>query len=210
MTNSRTGIMKRLFFRELIVVLSAFSAMVGVFAGPQPNIVHIMVDDLGWQDIASHKIDGKPVYETPNLDQLTQAGRRFTQAYSPAPTCAPSRVAFLRGQYPANTGVYHVMGGRIPRPLSKTVPKLSPYYIYGLPNEEPTIADVLKKAGYYTGHVAKWHAGGKSAGYPFPLDQGFDFGFSEKNGSHISFTTTPTCGTRQTGRRICFSEHGLR
>lgn len=151
---------------------------------PQPNIVHIMVDDLGWQDIASHKLDGKPVYETPHLDRLTQTGRRFTQAYSPAPTCAPSRVAFLRGQYPANTGVYHVMGGRVPRPLSKTVPKLSPYYIYGLPNEEPTIADVLKKAGYYTGHVAKWHAGGKSAGYPFPLDQGFDFGFSEKNGTH--------------------------
>ena len=45
---------------------------------PKPNIVHIMVDDLGWQDIASHKIDGKPIYETPHLDRFTKEGRRFT------------------------------------------------------------------------------------------------------------------------------------
>ncbi len=151
-------------------------------AAHKPNIVHIMVDDLGWQDIASHKIDGNAIYETPHLDRLTREGRRFTDAHSPAPTCAPSRVSFLRGQYPVNTGVYHVMGGRIPRPLSKSVPLLSPYYIYGLPADEPTIASVLKKAGYVTGHVGKWHAGGKSAGYPFPPDVGFDFGHTEVMG----------------------------
>jgi len=151
-------------------------------AFPRPNIVHIMVDDLGWQDIASHKIGGDAIYETPHLDRLTREGRRFTDAHSPAPTCAPSRVSFLRGQYPVNTGVYHVMGGRIPRPISKAVPHLAPYYIYGLPVEEPTIAEILKDAGYVTGHVGKWHAGGKSAGYPFPPDQGFDFGHTEVMG----------------------------
>ena len=57
-------------------------------AAPKPNIVHIMVDDLGWQDIASHKIGGDTVYETPNLDHLTRMGRRFTEAYSPSPVCA--------------------------------------------------------------------------------------------------------------------------
>ena len=149
---------------------------------PKPNIVHIMVDDLGWQDIASHKLDGKPVYETPHLDRLTRDGRRFTNAYSPAPSCAPSRVAFLRGQHPVNTGVYHVSGGRIPRPWHPSSPAVCPYYRYGLPVEEPMIPEALKKAGYITGHVGKWHAGGKSAGYPFPLDQGFDFGFTEKDG----------------------------
>ena len=151
-------------------------------AAPKPNIVHIMVDDLGWQDIASHKMDGKPVYETPHLDRLTRMGRRFTNAYSPAPSCAPSRVAFLRGQHPVNTGVYHVSGGRVPRPWHASSRRICPYYRYGLPVEEPMIPEVLKKAGYITGHVGKWHAGGKSAGYPFPLDQGFDFGFTEKNG----------------------------
>jgi arylsulfatase A-like enzyme len=146
---------------------------------PKPNIVHIFVDDIGWQDIASHKIDGNAIYETPNLDRLTQLGRRFTQAYSPAPTCAPSRAAFLRGQYPANTGVYHVMGGRLPRPISNNAQYLSPFYNYGLSKDVPTVAKVLKKAGYTTGHVGKWHLGGKSEGYPFPPDLGFDFGFTE-------------------------------
>lgn len=153
-------------------------------AAPQPNIVHIFIDDLGWQDVASHRIDGKPVYETPHMDRMTREGRRFTQAYSPAPSCAPSRVAFLRGQHPARTGVYHVSGGRIPRAWSVNSERIGPYYIYGLPDSEPTIANVLGNAGYVSGHVGKWHAGGKSAGYPFPLDQGFDFGFTERDGRH--------------------------
>ena len=165
------------------IAVGLFAAPLCAVDAPKPNIVHIMVDDLGWQDIASHKIDGNPVYETPHLDRLTREGRRFTQAYSPSASCAPSRVAFLRGQNPANTGVYHVSGGQIPRPWTDGSNRICPYYVYGLPVEEPMIPESLKKAGYISGHVGKWHAGGKSAGYPFPLDQGFDFGFSERNGN---------------------------
>lgn len=170
--------------RCAVTILLALVLAAALHAAPRPNIVHIMVDDLGWQDIASHRIDGKPVYETPQLDRLTREGRRFTQAYSPAPTCAPSRVAFLRGQHPVHTGVYHVQGGRLPRPWRDDTSHIPPYYPYGLPDSEPTIADVLGEAGYMTGHVGKWHAGGKHAGYPFPLDQGFAFGFTEKDGRH--------------------------
>jgi len=178
-------IMKNILYTisaALVVGLSAVPLLAR--PSPQPNIVHIMVDDLGWQDIASHKIDGKPVYETPHLDRLTREGRRFTHAYSPAPSCAPSRVAFLRGQHPVNTGVYHVSGGRIPRAWNPQSQRVCPYYAYGLPVEEPMIPETLKRAGYYSGHVGKWHAGGKSAGYPFPLDQGFDFGFTENKHGH--------------------------
>ena len=82
----------------------------------------------------------------------------------------------------ANTGVYHVMGGRIPRPHHNGLPYIPPFYPYGLSLDAPTIPKVLRKAGYVSGHVGKWHLGGKSAGYPFPPDQGFDFGFSERNG----------------------------
>jgi len=172
-------------------------------AAPQPNIVHIFIDDLGWQDIASHRIDGKPVYETPHMDRMTREGRRFTQAYSPAPSCAPSRVAFLRGQHPVNTGVYHVSGGRIPRAWSVNSERIGPYYIYGLPDSEPTIADILGRAGYVSGHVGKWHAGGKSAGYPFPLDQGFDFGFTERDGRH-KYYNDPELWRKDDGRRNNF------
>ena len=169
--------------RPFLTAIAVFAiTCLTLHAAPKPNIVHIMIDDLGWQDIASHKVDGKPVYETPHLDRLTRQGRRFTQGYSPAPTCAPSRAAFLRGQFPANTGVYHVMGGRIPRPHHNGLPYIPPFYPYGLSLDAPTIPKVLRKAGYVSGHVGKWHLGGKSAGYPFPPDQGFDFGFSERNG----------------------------
>ena len=173
------------YFKTSILSAIGLSACLSAALGvAQPNIVHIFVDDLGWQDIASHKLDGAPVYETPHMDQLTLDGRRFTQAYSPAPSCAPSRVAYLRGQHVVNTGVYHVSGGRIPRPWHPDSQRIAPYYLYGLPVEEPMIPEVLSAAGYVSGHVGKWHAGGKSAGYPFPLDQGFDFGFSEKEGRH--------------------------
>ena len=157
---------------------------------PKPNIVHILVDDLGWQDIASHKLEGEPVYETPHLDRMTRKGLRFTQAYSPAPSCAPSRVAFLRGQNAVNTRVYHVSGGVVPRPWQQNSSRICPYYPYGLSKDEPMIPEALKKAGYFSGHVAKWHAGGKSAGYPFPLDQGFDFGFTEMGGRHKYYNDT--------------------
>ena len=158
-----------------------------LFASPKPNIVHIMVDDLGWQDIASHKVDGNTVYETPHLDKLTLTGRRFTEAYAPSPVCAPSRVSFLRGQYPVNTGVYSVTGGQLPRPHQSKIALIPPYYLYGLPVEEPMIPETLKQAGYFSGHVGKWHAGGKYRGFPFPTDQGFDFGFLEKNGGPLFY-----------------------
>ncbi len=167
--------------RPLLCLAALLGVVATATAAPKPNIVHIFVDDLGWQDIASHKIDGKPVYETPNLDRLTKMSRRFTQAYSPAPSCAPSRVAFLRGQHPVHTGVYHVQGGILPAPYRKENAVMEPIYPYGLPDEEPTLPDTLKKAGYFSGHIGKWHSGGKSEGYPFPVDQGFDFGFLERD-----------------------------
>ena len=68
-----------------LLIISVFLFASAAFAAPKPNIVHIMVDDLGWQDIAAHKIGGNAVYETPNLDRLTKMGRRFTEAYSPSP-----------------------------------------------------------------------------------------------------------------------------
>lgn len=147
----------------------------------QPNIVHIFTDDLGWLDIACYyrAVHGEEsVYETPHMDRLAKNGKRFMQAYSPAPTCAPSRAAYMAGQYTTHTGVLHVMGGRLPRVYHPSHAYIDPFYSGRLPLETPIIADVLKEAGYTTAHIQKWHFGGRSKGFPGPLDYGFDFSWS--------------------------------
>ena len=144
---------------------------------PKPNIVHILTDDLGWQDPVCFDVDGKTPFETPHLDRLAKNGRKFMQAYSPSPTCSPSRAAYISGQYPAHTGIYHVMGGKLPRAYSPRFSHINPFYRYRLPLSEMTIPKELKKAGYSTGHVGKWHLGGRSNGYPFPTNYGFDMGY---------------------------------
>ena len=150
----------------------------------QPNIVHIMVDDLGWQDVACYYRDyhtDEPFYETPHLDRMASRGVRFMQAYSPAMTCAPSRAAFMTGQYTPHNGVYHVnMGGQIPRARRDTAEMLDPYYVGRIMPGKPVIAEELKRAGYTTAHVGKWHLSGR-ADYPMPIDVGFDFSYDQRH-----------------------------
>jgi len=145
---------------------------------PQPNIVHILTDDLGWQDVACYyrAVHGKEaVYKTPHMDRIAQNGMRFMQAYSPSATCAPSRAAYMAGQYAPHTGVLHVMGSLPPRAFAPHFPYIDGYYPMRLDLGTPTIAKVLKEAGYLTGHIKKWHIGGRSSGYPDPPAYGFDF-----------------------------------
>jgi arylsulfatase A-like enzyme len=154
---------------------------------PQPNIVHILADDLGWQDVACYyrAIHGEEsVYETPHMDRLATKGRRFMQAFSPAPTCAPSRAAYMAGQYTPHTGVLSVLGGRLARPYNARHAYSDPFYPCRLDIDTPIIADVLKEAGYTTAHISKWHVGGRSEGYPGPLDYGFDFSWDWRTGHY--------------------------
>ncbi len=152
-----------------------------VHAAPKPNIVHILTDDFGWQDPVCFDVDGDTPFETPNLDRLARHGRMFTQAYAPSPVCSPSRAAYISGQYPAHTGIYHVVGGRLPGSgrEKRGATYISPFYPYRLPLSEGTIPRELKKAGYTTAHVGKWHMGGRSNGYPFPGNYGFDISYTE-------------------------------
>lgn len=164
-------------------VLLAFYGAVGMMdAAPKPNIVHVMIDDLGWQDVAcyyrtQHKKE--PFYETPNIDRLAKRGIRFMHAYSPAMTCAPSRAAYMTGQFTPHNGLYHVnMGGRIPRARKDDRPQMDPYYVARVMPGKPAIPKMMKKAGYTTAHVGKWHISGASYN-PGPLDLGFDFSFDK-------------------------------
>ena len=80
----------------------------------KPNIILLLADDLGWQDVKCYDIDRPSPMETPNIDALAKKGVLFWQAYSPAPTCAPSRAAILSGDHPARAQMTHVSGGKPP------------------------------------------------------------------------------------------------
>lgn len=130
----------------------------------KPNLVLILVDDLGWTDVGCM---GSPFYETPNIDRLASQGMKFTQAYSACTVCSPTRAAILTGQYPARLHITDwIEGHRRPRAKLKV-----PDWTMQLPLETVNIARALKAAGYVSASIGKWHLGKE----PFyPDQQGFD------------------------------------
>jgi len=142
----------------------------------KPNFVLILTDDLGWQDVKCYDIDEPSVMETPNIDLLAKKGVLFRQAYSPAPTCAPSRCAIMSGNHPAQAQKTHVVGGAPPTPNHKFAwTMIAPWYSGRMPADERTIARVLQANGYTTGHSGKWHMAIDHKAFPQPEDQGFDW-----------------------------------
>ena len=142
----------------------------------KPNIVLILTDDLGWQDVKCYDVDEPSVMETPNIDLLAKKGVLFRQAYSPAPTCAPSRCAIMSGNHPARAQKTHVVGGAPPTPNHKFAwTMIAPWYSGRMPADERTIARVLQANGYTTGHSGKWHMAIDHKAFPQPEDQGFDW-----------------------------------
>jgi arylsulfatase A-like enzyme len=139
------GIPRRTFLH------SSFAA--AVFAGlprlrgPRartPNILFILADDLGYGDLSCY---GRPDYRTPHLDQLAREGLRFTSNYTAAAVCTPTRVALMTGRYPARL------------PIGLVEPLAYGDESVGLPPDHPTPASLLKRAGYETALIGKWHLG---------------------------------------------------
>ena len=156
-----------------------------------PNIILIVADDLGYNDISTFGggLDGGRV-KTPHIDQLAADGVVFTQSYSGAGTCAPSRAMLMTGRYPTRTGFEFTptpsgmapMLSRISAEMGRGTPSMfydaaldeskPPYEQQGLPPEEVTIAEILKERGYATFHIGKWHLGRQDG--MAPHEQGFD------------------------------------
>jgi arylsulfatase A-like enzyme/cyclophilin family peptidyl-prolyl cis-trans isomerase len=138
----------------------------GWAADAPPNILFILTDDLGINDLACY---GRRDHHTPHLDRLAAQGTRFTSAYCAQPICSPSRAAILSGKTPARLHLTTYLPGR-PDCVSQKL--LHPQIRMELPLEERTLAEHLKEAGYATACIGKWHVGGQGFG---PREQGFDF-----------------------------------
>lgn len=127
-----------------------------------PNFVFFLVDDLGWRDPG---VFGSTFHLTPQIDRLAASGMRFTQAYAASPVCSPTRASLLTGRHPARLDITDWIGGKQRGDL------LPAEYRDHLPQEEVTLAEVLKGAGYATGYFGKWHLGDAPH---LPESQGFD------------------------------------
>ena len=159
-----------------VVLLSGIATAANDSRPAQPNVVLLLTDDLGWQDVKCYDIDEPSPMETPNIDALAKEGVLFWQAYSPAPTCAPSRCAIMSGNHPARAQKTHVVGGGPPTPYNKELHRMMPPWYSGrMPEGELTLARVLQQNGYATGHCGKWHMAINHNAYPQPEDQGFDW-----------------------------------
>ena len=141
------------------------------FGAKQPNIVLILLDDMGYRDVG---FAGNKYISTPNIDKLAQSGVVFSQCYASAPNCAPTRACLLTGQYAPRHGVYTVVDDRY-APGQPHMKVTSTTGNDELPAKTKTVADVLKSNGYATALIGMWNLGRGRNGSPgSPLSRGFD------------------------------------
>jgi uncharacterized sulfatase len=161
------------FYKSLVIGL--FLSLPFFTAGAQstqkPNIIFILADDLGRHQIGAY---GSTFYETPHIDRLAKNGMKFSNAYAASPVCSPTRASIMTGKHPARLHLTDYIPGR----SSKNSKLITPDWKKELPLGEITIAEVLKDAGYATGHFGKWHLN-KNKKYKLgrpgdPGSQGFD------------------------------------
>jgi arylsulfatase A-like enzyme len=147
-------------------------------AASKPNFVYIMADDLGYADVSCY---GRREYRTPNIDSLAAQGAKFMQAYANSAVCSPTRTAVITGRYQY----------RIPFGLEEPIPS-GKHNDRGLPPEHPTLPSLLKKAGYGTTLIGKWHLGFLPT-YS-PLKSGYDHFWGFRSGGVDYFTHKAAVG----------------
>jgi len=160
--------------REILIGAAALAsgaqALHAQAGNPPPNIVYIMADDLGYADLSCY---GRRDYSTPNIDRIAAGGMQFMQAYANSAVCSATRTALITGryQYRLPIGLEEPLGG------NRKV---------GLPPDHPTLPSILKKAGYGTTLIGKWHLGGLPD-YG-PLKSGYDHFWGFRGGGVDYFT----------------------
>lgn len=167
-SNSFTGYFSGLRFGSALLCMSSaamFSLCSKASVPEKPNIVLILVDDLGYADLDCY---GAPEIQTPNLDKMAVEGIRFTEFYVPAGVCTPTRASLMTGCYPKRVGLH--------------IGVLRPDTHSGLNPSETTIAELLKAEGYVTGCIGKWHLG--LLPEVMPNSQGFDYYYGMPGSNH--------------------------
>ena len=166
-----------------ILVICLLSACGSIEKEQLPNVVFILVDDLGWSDLPAY---GNQFHETPHIDRLAAEGLLFTDAYVASPVCSPSRASIMSGQYPARIGIIDFIPGHW-RPYEEViVPQNRTQY---LPEETMTLGEMMKDAGYSTAYFGKWHLGNSPEHHP--SNQGFDRAY-ETAGRYYGFDFNPS------------------
>ena len=154
-------IMKKTFIRVLFL-LGALLPM-SLQSAEKPNVILIFIDDMGYGDVGFNGATGP---KTPNLDRMVKEGMRFNDFYSGCAVCSPSRATLMTGRHHIRAGVYSWINDESQKSH--------------LLLREITIAETLKRAGYSTAHVGKWHLGLPTEKYdkPTPDKHGFDYWFA--------------------------------
>lgn len=145
----------------------------------RPNILFILVDDLGYHDLG---YTGSRFYETPHIDKLASEGMSFTNAYAASPICSPSRAAIMTGKYPARLNLTdYIPGNRHYGPHSDQKLASHPFNLF-LDPKETTIAEAFKSSGYRTFFAGKWHLGEKEIDHP--ENHGFEINVGGNHTGH--------------------------
>ncbi|KAG8563061.1 hypothetical protein GDO81_015916 [Engystomops pustulosus] len=156
-------------FPAFSLVVLCFLGTVLATNGTRPNIILLLMDDMGWGDIG---VFGEPSKETPNIDQMASEGILFPDFYTANPLCSPSRASLLTGRLPIRNGFYttndHARNAYTPQEI-----------LGGIPDSEVLLPELLKKAGYINKIIGKWHLGHRRKYHP--LSHGFDEWFGSPN-----------------------------
>jgi arylsulfatase A-like enzyme len=147
----------------IVFIAAALGAGTPARGGEKPNVLLVLIDDLGAIDTG---VTGSTFYETPNIDRLTAQGARFSHFYTAGSVCSPTRASLMTGKSPARLHITDWIGGN---GTGKLVP---PPYEHQLPLDEFTLGEAFAAGGYDTGYIGKWHLG---AGSFLPSNQGFAF-----------------------------------
>ncbi len=158
-------------FVKIFITVFTFSLLLSFKVLSKPNVLFILIDDMGWMDLGCQ---GNKNLRTPNIDNLAKGGMRFTDAYAPAPVCSPTRAAIITGQSPARLQITNHLPHQ-DRFTPKDSKLLPAKMLNHLSLESETLAERLKKDAHYaTAFIGKWHLyTGRDKKYN-PLNQGFD------------------------------------